>query len=138
MTFANALSGPPNHDRQCRRFRANLAAGYRRIEIIAAKLVDLLGEDLGFDRGDRTHVDHDLALRKPFGDTVRPEQNGLDVRRIGHHRYDDVGPLSHLLGALAFDAAAFDQVPGRLPPRMQKQLVAGILKMLRHWATHDA
>ena len=56
-----------HHDRQCRVFRADLAAGNRRIEILAAELVDLLGESLRLDRRDRAHVDHESCRAQPFG-----------------------------------------------------------------------
>ena len=69
-----------DHDREARRLRADLAAGNRRIEIVAAKVVDLLGELLGGDRRDRTHVDDDLALRQPFRDAFGAKENRLDVR----------------------------------------------------------
>src|ERR1700722_16810214 len=58
----------PDHDREARRLRADFAAGNRRIEIFAAQIVDLLGEVLRGDGGDRTHVDDNLALCTPFHD----------------------------------------------------------------------
>src|SRR6202042_2783814 len=54
--------GPPDHDRETRRLGAALAPGNRRVEIFAAQFVDLLGEVLGRDWGDRAHIDNDLAL----------------------------------------------------------------------------
>ena len=38
--------------------------------------------------------------------------------------------MSHLLAALAFDTAALNEFWRRLPPSVQKQLMAGILKVL--------
>ena len=52
--------GSADHDRQGRRLGADLAAGDRRVEIVAPLLVDLRGEELGLDRRDRAHIDDDL------------------------------------------------------------------------------
>ena len=54
-----------DHDGQRGRLGADLAAGDRRVEIVAAELVDPRGELLGLDRRDRAHVDDDLAGLSP-------------------------------------------------------------------------
>ena len=71
FTFSNAACGAADHDRERRALRADLAARDRRVEIVAAELVDALGEVLGFDRRDRAHVDDGLARAQPVGDAVR-------------------------------------------------------------------
>jgi hypothetical protein len=62
-----------DHDRQRAGLGTDLAARDRRIQIVAAQLVDLLGELLGRDRRDRAHVDHGLAGREPGGDAALGE-----------------------------------------------------------------
>ena len=45
----------------------------------------------GADRVDRAHVDHERTCRHAVGHPGLAEQHELDVRRVGHHRDDDVG-----------------------------------------------
>src|SRR3546814_19296211 len=45
--------GAADHDGERGRLGADLAAGDRRVEVVAAELIDLLGEDFGLDRRDR-------------------------------------------------------------------------------------
>ena len=98
-----------DHDRQRRRFGADFPARHRRIEIVAAERIDLLRELLGRQRRDRAHIDDDLPLRQSRRDAVFVEERGLDVRRIRHHRDDDVRLLSDLLAVRACAAARIDE-----------------------------
>ena len=59
---------------------ADLAAGHRRVQVVAAARVDLFGEFLGGDRADRGHVDHQRAAFQPLGRAAFAEQHGFHVR----------------------------------------------------------
>ena len=130
--------GAADHDREARRLRADLAAGNRRVEIFAAKLVDLLGEVLGGDRRDRAHVDDDLALRKPLRDASGAKEHRLDVGRVGNHEDDQFGLLSQFLAVGAGDGAFVDQLLRRRAAGVNEKLVTAFQQVAGHRAPHDA
>jgi hypothetical protein len=85
------LLGAADHDGQRGRLGAHFAARHRRVEVVAAALVDPGGEFLGRDRRDRAHVDDDLAGGQAGGHAVLAEQRRFHVRRVQRHDDDDVG-----------------------------------------------
>ena len=62
------------------------------------------------------------------------EQHLLDVRRIGHHRDDDVGALGDLAPERARDPARLDQLRWRSAAAVQEQLVSAFEEVPRHGA----
>src|SRR3984885_1476095 len=130
--------GPADHNRETRRLGADLAAGYRRVEIFAAKGTHLLGEVLCGDRRDRAHVDDDLALRKPLRDTSGAKQHRLDVRRIRDHGDDNVRLLAYFLSIGASDRALVDELLQRRAAGMNEKLMTAFQEVGGHRAPHDA
>ena len=94
-----------HHDGERRALGADLAARDGRVEIVAAELVDALGELLGLDRARssscRRRSCRATALRRRRWRRTAP----FDVRRVGNHRDDDVGFLRDLLGIRACHAS---------------------------------
>ena len=129
---------PADHDGEARRLRADLAAGNRSIEIVAAEFIDLFGELLRGDRRDRAHVDDDLAFRQPFGDAPGAKEHGLHVGRVGNHGDDHLGLLADFLPIGASDSALVDQLLRRRATGMNEELMTAFEQMVGHRAPHDA
>ena len=127
-----------HHDRQRRALGADLAARHGRVEVLAAELVDALGELLGLAGRDRRHVDDDLPLRQTRRDAVVAEERGRDVRRVRHHRDDDVALLGDLLARLTHDGARARELRGDRAEVMDRERVAALQEVARHGLAHDS
>ena len=110
----------------------------RSIEIIATQPFDALGKSLRRDRGNRAHVNDELACRQPLGDAVVSEQHRFDVRRIRQHQDDDVGRLGDGLGTIEGLAAPVDQMLRGILDAMQEDSISGRNQVFCHGAAHDA
>ena len=130
--------GAAHHDGQRGLARADLAAGDRRIQVVAAERVDAAGELLGRDRRDGAHVHHHAAGGEALGDAVRAEQHGFDMRRVRHHQDDDVGLGGDLAARPAGDGTGIEQFLRQGAGAVQEQRVAGGLQVPRHRPPHDA
>ena len=96
-----------------------------------------LGEVFCRDRRNRTHVDDDLAGLEALRNSILPEQSGLDIRRVRHHRDNDIGVLSDFLRGLAWPSAGCESRRDA-GPAAEAELVPRIEEMARHGPSHDA
>ena len=80
-----------------------------------------------------------LPFDKSFGDAACHRTTRLQRPACPAPSDDDVGLPATSFAALACDAAALDEFLGdAVSCCMQKELMASILKVLRHWAPHNA
>ncbi|OIQ82618.1 hypothetical protein GALL_355820 [mine drainage metagenome] len=126
------------HDGQRRRLGADFAAGHRRVDVIGAQRLDARGEVLGLQRGDRAHVDDDLARAQALRDAVVAEQHAFDVGRVGQHQEHDVGALGDFARAGAGLRAGVEQRRRHAAARMRVQRGVRGQQVARHRRAHDS
>jgi hypothetical protein len=127
-----------DHDGQAGGLGADIAARHRRVQVVAAQVVDAGGELLGFQRRDRTHVDDDLARLQSFGNAAGAEQGRFDMGSVGDHGDDHLGLFRHLAAGAALPGALVEQVLRRGAQVVDIQLVPGLDQMTGHGSAHDA
>ena len=138
FTFVEGRLGPAHHDGERGRLGAHLAAGDRRVEVLAAQRVDAPGELLRLDGRDRAHVHDDLARGEPLGHAARREEHLLHVRRVRDHDDDDVGRLRDFRAARADLRAPLGERLGIGADRVHEERVARLLQVARHGRAHDS
>ena len=129
-----------DHDREAALDRAGLAAADRGVEYPQPGLAPGLGHAHGDVRADRAHVDVERAgLRGVGEDPVVAAGDGLDVRRVGHHRDDHVGVPDGLRDVLRAAPAGLDEpLHGLRAAVVPDHLEAGLDQVGGHRAAHDA
>jgi hypothetical protein len=124
-----------DHDREACRLRADLATGNRRVEIFAAKLVDLLGELLGRD-GEIELMSTTILLLSTSPPDASGQTEPSPRRAYRNHGDDDLNLLTDFL-PLAQARALIDQFLRRSATGVHEQLVAAFHEVAGHRTPHD-
>jgi hypothetical protein len=64
----------------------------------------------GCRRGDRAHIDEEMAARHDLSDTIAAEHDLAHLGRVGQHGDDDPGSLRNLGGARGYDRGVTDLI----------------------------
>ena len=79
------------------------------------------------------------AFGRALQHSALAEYGGLRVGRVGHHRYDDGGPLGDLAGRRGGGRAIGDHLlDGGADYVVHRQRVAGLQQVADHGPAHDA
>jgi hypothetical protein len=128
-----------DHDRERRVDRADLTAADRRVEHDAARRRDALSEPSGRHGRDAAHVDHDRATLETVDDAFVPGDDLLDVRRVRHHRDDDVRLARDVSRRRSGARPGGDEIIHRRPAAIEHdQRMSLREKMFCHGPSHDA
>ena len=126
------------HDRQLPVARGGLAAGHGSVDGLHPALRERLVDAPRHRRRDGRHVDEQRALADSLGHPAFPQDDGLDVGRVGEHGDNDVnvgGQGGGPVGCLR--AVGHERVDGGPAAVVDHEREARLEQVGRHRRAHD-